>query len=106
MKTTHPAFWGAGWAGLAVGGALTIFGLTSLSEVASLAGGYGLMMMGTAVYLLAGLKLRERLMERAETRRVRRIALARLPQRPPAPTFGDQAPAPVTAPADSRSQAA
>ena len=106
MKTTHPAFWGAGWAGMAVGGALTVFGLTSLSDVAGLAGGYGLLLMGASMFLLAGLKVRERLMERAETRRVRRIALARLPQRPPAPTFGDQVPAPVTAPANSRSQAA
>jgi hypothetical protein len=106
MKNTPPAFWGAGWAGLAVGGALTVFALTSLSEVASLAGGYGLMLMGASVFLLAGLKVRERLVERAETRRVRRIALARLPQRPPAPTFGDQAPAPVTAPASNRSHAA
>ena len=106
MKNTHPAFWGAGWAGLAVGGALTLFGLSSMSDVASLAGGYGLMLMGTAVFLLAGLKLRERVIERMESRRVRRIALARLPQRPPAPTFGDQAPAPVTAPASTRSRAA
>jgi hypothetical protein len=106
MKTTHPAFWGAAWAGLAVGGALTVFGLTSLSDVASLAGGYGLMLMGTALFLLAGLKLRERLMERAETRRVRRIALARLPQRAaPATTFGDH-PAAATAPASSTSRAA
>ena len=106
MKNTHPAFWGAGWAGMAVGGALTVLGLTSESDVASLAGGYGLLMMGASLFLLAGLKARDRLMERAETRRVRRIALARLPQRPPAPTFGDKGPAPVTAPASSRSRAA
>lgn len=107
MKTTHPAFWGAAWAGLAVGGALTVFGLTSLSDVASLAGGYGLMLMGTALFLLAGLKLRERLVARAETRRVRRIALARLPQRPmPTTTFGDQVATPATAPASSTSRAA
>ena len=106
MKTTHPAFWGAAWAGLAVGGALTVFGLTSLSDVASLAGGYGLMLMGTSLCLVAGLKLRERLMERAETRRVRRVALARLPQRPaPATTFGDHA-TPATNPASSTSRAA
>jgi hypothetical protein len=89
MKTTHPAFWGAGWAGLAVGGALTLFGLTSLSSVAALAGGYGLMMMGASLFLLAGLKVRERVMDRAESRRVHRVAVARLPERPPAPTFAD-----------------
>jgi hypothetical protein len=99
MKNTHPAFWGAAWAGVAVGGALTLFGLTSLGDVASLAGGYGLMLMGTALFALAGLKLRKRLMERAESRRVRRIALARLPQRPATTTFGEQSPASVSAPA-------
>lgn len=97
MKKTHPAFWGAGWAGVAVGGALTLFGLTSLSDVASLAGGYGLMLMGTALFLLAGLKVYERLAERAESIRVRRIALTRLPARPGGPTFGEQAPTSATA---------
>ena len=91
---------------MAVGGALTLFGLTSLDDVASLAAGYGLMLMGTALFLLAGLKLRERLLELAESRRVRRVALARLPQRPPSPTFGDRGSAPATAPASSRSRAA
>ena len=82
MKTTHPAFWGAGWAGLAVGGALTLFGLTSLSDVASLAGGYGLIMMGTSLFLLAGLKVVEKLRDRAEAIRVHRAAIARLPVSP------------------------
>src|SRR5262245_30107754 len=96
MTYTHPAFWGAGLAGIAVGGLLTLFGLTGSSEVASMADGYGLMMLGTSLYLLAGLKVRERWMDRAESRRVRRIAIARLPQRPaPTTTFGDQAPAAV-----------
>ena len=99
MKKTHPAFWGAAWAGVAVGGALTLFGLTSLSDVASLAGGYGLMLMGTALFLVAGLKLRDSLVERAEARRVRRVAIARLPQRPATQTFGEQGPASVGAPA-------
>jgi hypothetical protein len=99
MKTTHPALWGAGWAGMAVGGALTLFGVTSLSDVASLAGGYGLMLLGTSLFLLAGLKLRERFMDRAESIRVHRAAVARLPQRPPSVTFGEQNSAPVTAPA-------
>ena len=99
MKKTHPAFWGAAWVGVAVGGALALFGLTGRSDVASLAGGYGLMLLGTALFLVAGLKLRERLVERAESRRVRRIAIARLPQRPATTTFGEQAPASVSAPA-------
>ena len=97
MKTTHPALWGAGWAGMAVGGALTLFGLISPSDVASLAGGYGLMLMGTSLFLLAGLKLREQLLDRAESIRVHRAAVARLPQRPPTVTFGEQTSAPVTA---------
>jgi hypothetical protein len=99
MKTTHPGLWGAGWAGLAAGGALTLFGLTSLSEVASLAGGYGVMLMGSAAFLLVGLKLVERQQEWAESRRVRRIAIARLPQRPPSRNFGEQSPASDSAPA-------
>ena len=99
MKPTHPAFWGAGWAGMAFGGALTLFGLTSLSEIASVAGGYGLMLLGASLFLLAGLKMRERLQDRAESNRVRRVAIARLPQRPANPTFGEQAATPASAPA-------
>jgi len=102
MKTTHPASWGAGWAGVAVGGALTLFGLTSQSEGASLAGGYGLMLMGTALFLVAGLKLRELLLDRAESIRVHRAAIARLPQRPATVTFGEQVSAPATAPATAK----
>lgn len=105
MKKTHPAFWGAAWAGLAVGGALAFFGLIGSTDVGSLAGGYGLMMMGAALFLMTGLKLSARLAERAESKRVRRIALARLPARPAGPTFGEQAPAsvPATVPANTRS---
>jgi hypothetical protein len=65
MKRTHPAFWGAGWAGLAVGGLMTVIGLTDPSESAQLAGGYGLMLMGSAVYLLGGLGLRRSLARRS-----------------------------------------
>ena len=104
MKKTRPAFWGAAWAGIVVGGALTLFGLTSLNDVARLAGGYGLMLMGAALFLAAGLKLRERLVERAEARRVRRIAIARLPQRPATKTFGEQVPASVSAPATANTR--
>ena len=102
MKTTHPAFWGAGWAGMAVGGALTLLGLTSLSEVAQVAGAYGLMLVGAALFLLSGLKARERLLERAESIRVHRAAVARLPQRPATVTFGEQPSAPVNASATAK----
>jgi hypothetical protein len=59
MKTTHPAFWAAGLAGVAFGTALVIVGATTSSEVARLASGYGAMLMGAAIYLLAGLKVRQ-----------------------------------------------
>jgi len=65
MKRTHPAFWGAGWAGLAVGGLMTLIGLTNPGESAQLAGGYGLLTMGSAVYLLGGLRLRQTLARRS-----------------------------------------
>jgi hypothetical protein len=60
MKRTHRAFWAAGWAGMAIGVLLVIAGISAPSEVAALAGGYGLMVIGAAAYLLAGLKLRDR----------------------------------------------
>lgn len=69
MKRTHPAFWGAGWAGLFVGGLLTVLGLVGGSETAQLAGGYGLMMAGAAVYLLSGLGLRQALARRSQASR-------------------------------------
>jgi hypothetical protein len=65
MKKTHPALWGAGWAGLFTGTVLLIIGLTDTADVAQMAGGYGLMLIGSAIYLMAGLKLRERLMRRS-----------------------------------------
>lgn len=65
MKRTHPAFWGAGWAGVAVGALMTLIGLVEPSESAQLAGGYGLMLMGSAVYLLGGLGLRQKLANRS-----------------------------------------
>ena len=70
MKRTHPAFWGAGWAGLFVGGLLTTLGLTGGGETAQLAGGYGLMMAGAAVYLLGGLGLRQVLARRSQASKV------------------------------------
>jgi len=93
MKRTHPAFWGAGLAGVFSGALLVIVGLASPSDIGSLTGGYGLMMIGSAIFLLAGLKLRERLVDRAESLRVRRAAIARL----------TAIPAPVGAPAPVRS---
>lgn len=56
--------WGAGWAGLAVGVALAAMGIMGSSDVLQLAGGYGVLMAGSAVYLLAGLKVRETLARR------------------------------------------
>jgi hypothetical protein len=78
MKRTHPAFWGAGLAGTFTGTLLVMAGLTNPSDIGGLAGGYGLMMIGSALFLLAGLKLRERLVDRADSLRVRRAASARL----------------------------
>ena len=78
MKQTHPAYWGAGLAGTFIGALLAVIGMIDPAGVGSLAGGYGLMMIGSAVFLLAGLKLRERLIDRAESIRVRRAAMARL----------------------------
>lgn len=65
MKRTHPAFWGAGWAGVAVGALMALTGLVDPSEPAQLAGGYGLMLMGSAVYLLGGLGLRQTMVNRS-----------------------------------------
>ncbi len=73
MKRTHPAFWGAGLAGVFTGTAMTLIGLTSASELGQMAGGYGLMMAGSALYLLAGLGLRQALARRARLAQVTRI---------------------------------
>ena len=67
MKKTHPAFWGAGWAGVLTGAALVTGALSGPSDVSELAGGYGLMIIGAALYLLAGLKLREHVGRRLGT---------------------------------------
>ena len=64
MKRTHPAFWGAGWAGVAVGGFMVLLGLFGADEVAQLAGGYGLLMVAAALWLIGGLGLRETLRRR------------------------------------------
>jgi hypothetical protein len=64
MNRTHPALWGFGFAGLFSGALLTAIGIFGAGDTASLAGGYGLLMIGSAIYLLGGLKLRERLSQR------------------------------------------
>src|SRR5687767_7604122 len=48
MKRTHPASWGAGWAGIFVGSLLSLYGTVVPGEVAQLAGGYGLLLTGSA----------------------------------------------------------
>ncbi|HEX6655929.1 MAG TPA: hypothetical protein VF153_06925, partial [Candidatus Limnocylindria bacterium] len=88
------AFWGAGFAGIFTGMLLFVGGLGS-PDLGQLMGGYGLMMIGSAVFLLAGLKLRERLVDRADALRVRRAAIARLTAIP--------SPATTSAPASSAS---
>ena len=64
MKRTN-ALWGAGWAGVATGMVLVVVGISGSGEVSGLAAGYGTMTIGSALYLLAGLKLRERFSRRA-----------------------------------------
>lgn len=60
MKKTHPAFWAAGWAGTATSAVLVTIGISGSGGMAELAGGYGMLVLVSALYLLAGLKLRER----------------------------------------------
>lgn len=69
MKRTHPAFWGAGWAGLLIGTLLGMYGAAMPGEVAQLAGGYGLLLTGSALYLIAGLGLKQTLARRAPASR-------------------------------------
>jgi hypothetical protein len=64
MTRTHRALWGFGLAGLFTGALLSAIGIFGVGDSASLAGGYGLLMIGSALYLLGGLKLRERLSHR------------------------------------------
>jgi hypothetical protein len=65
MNRTHSALWGFGLAGMATGVASTALGFLGAGEVAGLASGYGVLVIGTAGYLLIGLKLRERFGRRA-----------------------------------------
>ncbi|HEX3219745.1 MAG TPA: hypothetical protein VHU77_06940 [Candidatus Limnocylindria bacterium] len=64
MKRTHPAFWGAGWAGLFTGVLLMVIGGTAPADIGSLTVGYGTMLIGSALFLLAGLRLRTRFARR------------------------------------------
>jgi hypothetical protein len=74
MKRIHPAFWAAGWAGLVVGGLLAVIGFMGNTEIARLAGGYGMLLAGSGLYLLAGLRLRRTLARRARLAQVTRTA--------------------------------
>jgi hypothetical protein len=65
MNRTHSALWGFGLAGMAAGISLTVFGFVGAGDVAGLAGGYGVLVIGSAAYLLAGMTLRDRLGRRA-----------------------------------------
>jgi hypothetical protein len=67
MKQSHPAFWAAGWVGVVAGSLLAAVGLLSSNEFLNLAGGYGLMVAGCGLYLIAGLKLRQMVARRRTT---------------------------------------
>ena len=79
MQRTHAAFWGAGWAGVFVGGLLTLGGMFGDHEMANLVGGYGVMLTGSAVYLLGGLGLRQTLARRSSVSEGRKPATTALP---------------------------
>jgi len=81
MNKTHPATWGFGLAGLSIGIALTAIGLFGTHEVASLATGYGLMTVGSAVFLLAGLTVRERIGRRTPAVATRSSSIASISAR-------------------------
>jgi hypothetical protein len=66
MNKTHPGLWGFGLAGLASGIALVAVGSFGASELADMAGSYGVMVIAAASYLLAGLALRERFGRRSQ----------------------------------------
>jgi hypothetical protein len=64
MNTSSPKLWVLGWTGAILGASLTLLGLLTPGELSGLLGGYGLMTFGSALYLVAGLKLRETLARR------------------------------------------
>lgn len=59
MKQSHPMFWVAGWGGVVAGALLAVFGLLASNELLNALGGYGLVVAGCGLYLVAGLKVRE-----------------------------------------------
>jgi hypothetical protein len=59
MKQSHPAFWVAGWVGVVAGSMLGAVGLLSADELMKAVGGYGLVIAGCGLYLVAGLKIRQ-----------------------------------------------
>ena len=61
MNKTHSALWGFGLAGMVSGAVLLVIGAVGANDIADLAGGYGMLVIGSAAYLLIGLKIRERL---------------------------------------------
>ena len=71
-------FWAAGWVAIVAGSLLATVGLLSSNELLNLAGGYGLMVAGCGLYLIAGLKLRE-LVARRRTPTERTSASERMP---------------------------
>lgn len=66
MKRSNPKLWTAGWVGLAGGLLLAAIGIVATDEVLNLAGGYGLLVAGAALYLLVGLTLRASLARRGQ----------------------------------------
>lgn len=78
MKKSHPMFWAAGWVAVVAGSLLAAVGLLSSNEMLNLAGGYGLMVAGCGLYLIAGLKLRE-MVARRRTPAERTPASERMP---------------------------
>jgi hypothetical protein len=61
MSNTSPKLRVCGWAGTVLGASLTGLGLLVPGELSGLIGGYGLMTLGAALYLVAGLRLRDAL---------------------------------------------
>jgi hypothetical protein len=61
MNRWHSALWGFGLAGMAAGVLLAAIGTLGASDIAGLASGYSVLVIGSAAYLLIGLKIRERL---------------------------------------------
>jgi hypothetical protein len=74
MNRTHSAIWAFGLAGMAGGLVLTAIGSFGAGDVAALAGGYGQLVIGSAAYLLIGMKVRERFGRRTPAAATTRIS--------------------------------